>query len=44
VNAIGKAELRGSTWNARNVGETPITEDQRCRVESVDGLTLSVRG
>ncbi len=44
VNAIGKAELRGSSWNAHNVGEAPIARSARCRVERVDGLTLHVRG
>lgn len=44
ANAIGKAELRGTVWNARNVGDTPIAEAQRCRVENVDGLTLSIKG
>ena len=38
----GKAELRGSTWNARNAGETTIGRDQSCVVERVDGLTLWV--
>ena len=40
---LGKAELRGSTWNAKNAGETSIGRDQPCRVERVDGLTLWVR-
>jgi membrane protein implicated in regulation of membrane protease activity len=43
AGAIGKAELRGSTWNARNVGETTITVGQRCTVERIDGLVLHVR-
>ena len=43
AGAIGKAELRGSTWNARNVGETTITTGQRCTVERIDGLLLHVR-
>ncbi len=43
VNGIGKAELRGSVWNARNAGETVITRSQRCRVERVQGLTLWIR-
>jgi membrane protein implicated in regulation of membrane protease activity len=43
VDAVGKAELRGTAWNARNVGDTVISESQRCRVERVDGLTLRVR-
>lgn len=44
VDAIGKAELRGSAWTARNVGATAIARSQRCRVERVDGLTLHLRG
>lgn len=40
VDAVGKAELRGSIWNARNVGDTPIARSQRCAVMRVDGLTL----
>ena len=44
THGFGKAELRGSSWNARNAGESSITAQQRCRVEKVDGLTLWVRG
>ena len=40
VGAVGKAELRGAAWNARNVGDAVIPESQRCRVTRVDGLTL----
>lgn len=40
VDAVGKAELRGSVWNARNVGDSPIVRSQRCAVMRVDGLTL----
>jgi membrane protein implicated in regulation of membrane protease activity len=43
VSAEGKAEMRGSTWTARNVGETPLTKGQRCIVEQVVGLTIYVR-
>lgn len=43
VNGLGKAELRGSVWNARNVGESPIEENQRCQVKSLDGLTISIK-
>ena len=38
----GKAEMRGSTWTARNAGEVTLIKGQRVRVERVDGLTLSV--
>jgi len=40
VDAVGKAELRGSVWNARNVGDTPLAPNQRCAVLRVEGLTL----
>jgi membrane protein implicated in regulation of membrane protease activity len=40
---LGKAELRGTAWNARNVGEQPLRRGQRVRVVQVDGLTIMVR-
>ncbi|MGJ5813413.1 NfeD family protein [Paludibaculum fermentans] len=43
VQGIGKVELRGTSWNARNVSDAPIPKSTRCRVERVDGLTLEVR-
>lgn len=43
LNAVGKAELRGTSWNARNVGDRPLTRGQRCIVERVEGLTIFVR-
>jgi membrane protein implicated in regulation of membrane protease activity len=41
---MGKVELRGASWNARNIGETPLKRDRRCKVERVEGLTLHIRG
>ena len=41
--AFGKAEMRGSTWSARNVGETGLTRGQRCVVEKVEGLVLHLK-
>jgi membrane protein implicated in regulation of membrane protease activity len=41
--AVGRVELRGSTWSARNAGEAAIPPDARVRVERVEGLTLHVR-
>ena len=41
--AFGKAELRGSSWNAKNVGTSTLIKGQRCTVESVEGLTIRVR-
>jgi hypothetical protein len=43
VAAEGRAELRGSTWTARNVGETALVKGQRCVVEQIVGLTIHVR-
>ena len=40
---LGKAEMRGSTWNARNIGETLLSRGQRATVEHVEGLVLHVR-
>jgi membrane protein implicated in regulation of membrane protease activity len=40
---IGKAELRGTAWAARNVDTRSLGKGERCRVERVDGLTLAVR-
>ncbi|MGE5345917.1 MAG: NfeD family protein [Acidithiobacillales bacterium] len=40
---VGKVELRGSSWNARNAGSGPLPKGYRGRVERVDGLTLWVR-
>jgi membrane protein implicated in regulation of membrane protease activity len=43
VAARGKAELRGATWSAQNVGTTPLVRGQRCTVERVEGLLLHIR-
>jgi len=37
---FGKAELRGTTWNAHNAANIPISQGQRCRVMKVQNLTL----
>jgi len=39
----GRAELRGSSWAARNVDTQPHTTGQRCRVVAVQGLMLDLR-
>ena len=41
--AVGRVEVRGSTWSARNVASVAIASGQRCTVVSVDGLLLTVR-
>jgi len=40
---FGKAELRGSVWEARNLAPVRVEAGQRCRVERVDGLMLLIR-
>ena len=44
AGGLGKVELRGSTWQARNVGDAPLNPGQGCKVEKVEGITLLVRG
>jgi inner membrane protein len=41
--SVGKAELRGSSWNAFNSGSQLLARGQRCLVERVDGLTIFIR-
>lgn len=41
--AVGKAELRGTSWNARSSAAALLAKGTRCRVERVDGLTLWLR-
>ena len=40
--AVGRVTLRGSSWEARNEGDTLLAADQRCRVKHVSGLQLGV--
>jgi membrane protein implicated in regulation of membrane protease activity len=41
--AVGRVEMRGAAWSARNTGPSPVTAGQRCRVLTVDGLLLEIR-
>jgi membrane protein implicated in regulation of membrane protease activity len=41
--ALGRAELRGSVWSARNAGGAPIEDGERVRVERVEGVLLHLR-
>lgn len=41
---FGKVEMRGSSWNARNVGPSALVRGQHSTVEKVEGLVLHVRG
>jgi membrane protein implicated in regulation of membrane protease activity len=40
AGSVGKAELRGAGWNARNEHHGPLHKGQRCRVRRVDELML----
>jgi membrane protein implicated in regulation of membrane protease activity len=39
----GRAQLRGSSWTARNVGASPVAAGERSRVVAVRGLELDIR-
>jgi inner membrane protein len=41
-DAVGKIELRGTSWSARNGSESSIAAGSRCRVIRVEGLMLHV--
>lgn len=43
VGGNGRAEMRGTTWGARNIGETALIRGQRCVVAAVDGLVIHLR-
>jgi membrane protein implicated in regulation of membrane protease activity len=42
VGAIGRAELRGTSWSAKNGGAGAIVKGQRLRVDRIEGLMLHV--
>lgn len=39
---VGRVEVRGSAWSARNETASPIEPGERCRVVRIDGLMLSI--
>ena len=39
----GRVELRGTSWSARNLGTTPLTNGARCTVIRSERLTLLVK-
>ena len=39
---VGRVEVRGSMWAARNTSDVALGAGQRARVAAVDGLTLAV--
>lgn len=43
AKGFGKVEMRGTSWNARNMDNKPLKGGERVKVERVEGLTLFVR-
>lgn len=39
---VGRVELRGTAWSARNVSSHVVLRGVRCRVVRVDGLTVHI--
>ncbi|HCC56534.1 MAG TPA: hypothetical protein DEQ47_04605 [Solibacterales bacterium] len=39
----GEAELRGTRWTARNIGDRPLEASERCTVDHIEGLMLCIR-
>jgi len=42
AGAVGRVELRGTAWSARNDAPATVVRGARCRVVRVDGLTLHI--
>ena len=40
--AVGRAELRGTVWSARNGSGVPLARGERCRVVRVDRLMIVI--
>jgi hypothetical protein len=40
--AVGRVEVRGASWSARNTSEVTLDPGQRARIAAVDGLLLAV--
>ena len=40
--AVGRAELRGTVWSARNRAARPVARGERCRVVTVDQLMIFI--
>jgi len=43
VGAVGRAEMRGTVWTARNSGSVPLSRGQRCTVAAVDRLMILIK-
>lgn len=43
VGAVGRAELRGTVWTARNADRHPLARGSRCTVVGVDRLIILIK-
>jgi inner membrane protein len=43
AGAVGRAELRGSVWSARNADSRALARGERCTVAAVDRLMISIK-
>lgn len=43
AGGVGRAELRGAVWSARNQAAAPIGRGERCRVVDVDRLMIFLK-
>ena len=43
AGAVGRAELRGAVWSARNKDATTLVRGERCKVVEVDRLMLFLK-
>jgi membrane protein implicated in regulation of membrane protease activity len=43
VGSTGKVQFRGTSWSAKNTGQTVIESGASCEIVAVDSLTLLVK-
>lgn len=43
AGAVGRAEMRGAVWSARNQDSVTIARGERCKVVDVDRLTIFLK-
>ena len=43
AGAVGRAELRGTVWSARNQGTATVVRGERCKVVDVDRLMIFLK-
>ena len=39
---VGRVEVRGASWSARNTSDVTLTVGQRAKVSGIDGLLLTI--